>query len=272
MRIRVGHISLQFNDSSRQHTHDIEKVFDRAVKRRLAWVMGTESGIGAGNTSRELARIGKAHGYRTHIPSLRDAPGRNTDCWIAVRSDLVKSGWKPGYVPVIPGSRELYKDIKPDPPEFPKWGPKGLVTVEFNSIPELGAINLLATHHLTKGATKGRESVIHGVDHYAWNQRMDRAISKWVAEQAKGTALVFGSMDRNASDRRTDSIEGTTTLADELKKWQNTGHGDIDWIFSANRDTRVTGHNFTVLDDREFKLYTDHWYLEGVFKVEPLKR
>ena len=271
MRMRVGHISLQFSDTHQQKKHDIEKIFDRAASRRFAWLMGTEASPGAGTTSDLLADIGKDHGYRMHIPANGTGPGRNTDCWIAVRSDLVKSGWKPGYIPVIPGSHELYKDLDPKP-QSPKWGPKGLVTVEFNSLPELGAMNLLVTHHLTQGVNPGPASVIHGVDHYRWNQKMDREIAKWVAEQAKGTALVFGSMDKNASDRRKASIEGTTTLADELKKWQGTGHGDIDWIFSTNKDTRVKGVSFNVLDDREFFLHTDHFFLEGVYNIDPLKR
>lgn len=273
MRIRVAHVSLQFSDTDKQHTADIEKIFDRAVARKQAWVLGTEAGAGAGNTSKELLRIGKAHGYRMWVPSAQGKGiAHTTDCWAAVRSDLVKGGWKTGYVPVIPGSQELYRQQKLDEDLNPRWGPKGLVTVEFDSIPELGAINLVAAHHLTKGQVDGPKSVIHGVDHHEWNRKLDAALSKWLMEQSKGKALGFGSVDRNASDRHNvAAIAGTTTLADELKKWQNTGHGDIDWIFSVNKDGRVRGVNFTVLDDREFSLFTDHFYLEGVFNVEPLK-
>lgn len=272
MRIRVAHVSLEFGDSDKQHTHDIEKIFERAEDRRYAWVMGTESGPGSGNTGKELLRVGRDTGYRMYVPSEQSkGGGRATDCWIAVRKDLVKSGWKTRFIPVIPGSGELYKrnGVKE---EFPKWGPKGLVTANFQSIPELGEISLVAMHHLTKGATKGPHSVIHGIDHYALNMEMDAKCAEWVAKVAEGSALAFGSLDRNASDRRTQvNIAGTTTLADELKKWQNTGHGDIDWIFSTNKDRRVTGVNYRVLDDREFFLHTDHFFLEGVFNVEPLK-
>lgn len=272
MRIRVAHVSLQFSDNDKQHTADVEKIFARAADRRYAWVMGTETGPGAGNTGKELLRVGKAHDYRMYVPSEQSkGNGRATDCWIAVRKDLVVSGWKTGFEPVIPGSQELYKDQKPEP-KFPRWGPKGIVTAEFKSIPALGDINLAVAHHLTKGQQDNKTSVIHGVDHHEWNEKLDNAIGKWLADEAKGSALGFASMDRNASDRRNPAnIPGTTTLGDELKKWQNTGHGDIDWILSVNKDGRVHGANLTVLDDRAFSLNTDHFFVEGVFRVDPLK-
>lgn len=274
MRIRVGHVSLQFSDNDKQHTSDIEKIFDRAVSRRLAWVMGTESGAGAGNTGKELIRVGRAHDYKMWVPSEQaKGVGHATDCWIAVRKDLVLGDWETGYVPVIPGSQQLYKEQGLDEDLNPRWGPKGVVTAEFKSLPELGNLNLAVAHHLTKGQQDNKTSVIHGVDHHEWNEKLDKALGEWFAKQSKGSALSFGSMDRNASDRRNPAnVPGTTTLADELKKWQNTGHGDIDWILSVNKDGRVKGANFVVLDDREFPLYTDHFYTEGTFSVEPLKR
>lgn len=272
MRLRIAHASLQFSDTDVHHTADVESIFSRAVDRRYAWITGTESGPGSGNTGKELLRIGKDAGYKLWVPSEQSkAGGRSTDCWVAVRADLVKKGWKTGFIPVIPGSSELYNGLKPEP-EFPRWGPKGLVTVEFDSLPQLGHLSIMAAHHLTKGQRKGPDSVIHGVDHYEWNQKMDAEIAKWAKAQAKGSALAFGAMDRNASDRRNDSIAGTTTLADELKAWQSTGHGDIDWIFTTNKDNRVEGVRFTALDDREFPLYTDHFFAEGVIRVEPLTK
>jgi len=272
MRIRVAHASLQFSDNEAQHTADIEKIFDRAVARRYAWVMGPDAGPGSNNTGKELLRIGKAHDYKVFVPSEQNkGSGRATDCWIAVRSDLVVKGWKTGYVPVIPGSQELYKDIKPEP-KFPRWGPKGVVTAEFDSLPGLGHISLAVAHHLTKGQQDNKTSVIHGVDHHEWNEKLDNEIGKWLAAQAKGKALGFASMDRNASDKRNPAnVPGTTTMADELKKWQNTGHGDIDWILSVDKDGRVKAANFTVLDDRKFFLHGDHFFVEGVFNVDELK-
>ena len=274
MRIRVAHVSLEFGDSDAQHTHDIEKIFDYGVKRRHAWILGTEAGPGSGNTGKELLRVGRGHGYKMYVPSEQEKRGgRATDCWIAVRNDLVVSDWATDYIQVIPGSMQLYEEQGLDPELQPRWGSKGVVTAGFQSTPELGHIGLGVAHHLTKGQRKGKTSVIHGVDHWEWNQKLDDAYAEWMAKAGKGRDLAFGSMDRNASDRKNPAnIEGSTTLADELKAWQNTGHGDIDWILSFDKDGRVTGVRFTVLDDRKFFLHTDHFFVEGVFNVEPLKR
>lgn len=270
MRLRIAHASLQFSDTDKHHTADVESIFSRAVDRRYAWITGTETGPGAGNTGKELLRVGKDADYKLWVPSEQaKAEGRATDCWVAVRADLVKKGWKTGFIPAIPGSAELYKDLKPVP-KFPRWGPKGLVTVEFDSLPQLGHLSIMSAHHLTKGQVDGPVSVIHGVDHHEWNQKMDAEITKWARTQAKGSNLAFGAMDRNLSDRRNEGIPGTTTLADELEDWQSTGHGDIDWIFTTNKDGRVTAVSFTPLDDRQFPLFTDHFFVEGVVRVDPV--
>lgn len=279
MRIRVGHVSLQFTDTDKKTTDDIEQIFDRAVARRLAWIMGTEAGEGAGNTGKELLRIGKAHDYRMWVPSEQNqGESQSTDCWIAVRKDLVLDGWKTGYRRAIPSSKQLYEGRGLPGNLEPQWGPKGLVTVEFQSIPELGEINLGVAHYLTQARSPKAEP-IHGVDHWDWNKKLAGVIGGWAQQVAKGNALAFYSGDQNMSDAANDEPQGDTfmgqpltSLADELKKWQNTGRGPIDVIASYNRDNRVKGQNFTALDDREFPLNTDHFYLEGVFNVEALKR
>ena len=271
MRIRVAHASLQFSDTDRQHTHDIKKIFERAKDRNYAWVMGTESGPGSGNISSELLRLGKAAGYRMWVPSEQGSGiSRFTDAWIAVRKDLIAGDWEQKYQHVIPGSSAAYKAIGRPEDSHPRWAPKGLATVSFRSIPELGRISLATTHHLTKGKKPGPESVINGVDHHEWNMKLDKALTEWIQKAADGPDLAFASFDRNASDRLSKPIAGTVSIADELKKWQNTGHGDIDWIVKAKKDRRVKAHAFRVLNDKKFFLHTDHFFLEGVYNVEPL--
>lgn len=272
MRVRTAHVSLQFSDTDKQHTSDIEKIFDRCVDRKVAWATGTEAGPGSGNTNEELLRIAREHGYKPWVPAEQsNGNGRATDCWLAVRKDLIVGDWKTDFLRAIPGSQELYEAQGLDPDLNPRWGPKGLVTAEFQSIPELGEVNIGVAHHLTKGNEDGKASVIHGVDHYEWNEKLDKTITDWMREVGKGSALAFFSTDRNVSDKSDQVIKLGTTLADELEKWQNTGHGPIDWMGSYDRDGRVTGHRFNVLDDREFKLHTDHFFLEGTYNVEPLK-
>lgn len=261
MKVRTAHVSLEVFDNDEQHTADVEKIVERAVNRRYAWLTGTESG---GNTAKELVRVARDNNYRPHVPE-------GTDCWILVRKDLISGDFKPHFERVIPGAQALYRELNlPNADNLrPRWAPKGLVAVGFDCRKLAGRINVGVTHHLTDGRVDGKESVTHGVDHYEWNQKLDRVVSQWAKRAGEGRDLSFFNTDRNLSDRRSDEdeIKGLTSLADELKAWQNTGHGDIDWMMSHNRDGRVRGVSFTVLDDREFHLHTDHYFCEGVYDV-----
>lgn len=266
MKVRTAHVSLEVFDNDKQHTEDVEKILERAVNRRYAWLTGTESG---GNTAKELVRVAKANGYRPHVPD-------GTDCWILVRNDLISGNFDANLQRVIPGAERLYREANlPNADNLrPRWAPKGLITVGFDCDKLAGRINVGVTHHLTSGRVDGPDSVIHGVDHYDWNQKLDRAVIDWAREVAAGRNLAFFNTDRNLSDRRSgeDEIKGLTTLADELRDWQPSGHGDIDWMMSYDKDGRVTGASFTVLDDREFHLNTDHYFCEGVYNVEVPRR
>lgn len=277
MRIRVAHISLQFSDSDKQHTQDIEKIFDRAQDRRYAWIMGTEAGPGADNSGKELLRVGKKTGYKMVVPSQKAGPGHYADTWIGVREDLVTGGWKPGFERVIPSSGELYEAQGLSRDLQPRWGPKGPVTVKFDSTSELGEINLAAAHYLTQ-ARDPKHAVVHGVNHWEWNEKLADVIGEWAIKNGKGRALAFYSGDQNMMDNKNDQPQGDTfmggpltSMADELKAWQNTGHGPIDVIASYDADGRVEAKNFVVLDDREFHLHTDHFLCEGIYSVKPLK-
>lgn len=273
MKVRVGHMPLEFGDSPAQHTHDLEKIFAHAVSRRWAWITGTEAGPGANNTSSELLRIGRAHGYKMWVPSAQGGRGNSTDCWIAVRKDLVNGEWAQDFKPVIPGSTQLYKaEGLANPSNIkPKWGPKGLVTVHFHN-DKIGDVNICAGHPLTKGQNDGPRAVIHGVNHYEWNTKFQQAVGAWGREAGKGSALAFYGGDQNDPDRDNDTFRGQpfTSAADETNKVQNTGHGAIDVIASFNGDGRVKAINWDVLDDSEFQLFVDHWLCEAVFEVQAL--
>jgi hypothetical protein len=263
---------MQFGDTREQHTHDVEKIYDKAVDRRYAAITFTEAGPASNNLGRELIRVGKDAGYQLWVPSEQAAgPGKKADGAIAVRKDLIRGDFKREFTPVIPSAGELYRDkgIDPDRPGLPNWAAKGLITVSFESVPKLGDLAFGVSHHLTGGRFPN-DNEQAGIDHYEWNEKLDHAITLWIREQSKGSALAFFNCDRNVSDKHSDQeIAGATTLADELRQWQPTGHGDIDWMLSANRDGRVSGRSFTVLDDREFFLHGDHYFCEGVYNVEP---
>lgn len=275
MRVRTAHISLQFGDTDQNHTADIEKIFDRCVDRRVGWITGTEAGPGAGNTTAELVRIGREHNYRMYVPSASNGAGSSTDCWIGVRKDLISRNWKTGFDPAIPGSKQLYKELGVKA-EYPKWGPRGLVRVGFDCDALQSRVNVGAAHYLTHGRDP-EGSTIHGVDHWEWNNKLAEVIGAWARTSARGRNLAFYAGDQNMADAKNNEPQGDTffgepltSLADELKKWQSTGHGPIDVIASYNNDGRVTGHDFVVLDDSEFRLNVDHFYLEGTFTVEPI--
>lgn len=277
MKVRTAHVSMEVFDSDEQQRQDVEKILERAVNRRYAWLTGTEAGD-AGAVGKELVLQAPKAGYKPWVPArqVKEGEASNTDCWILVRQDLISGNWGPKYQPVIPGAGALYREAGRENWQNlrPRWAPKGLVTVGFDCDKLAGRINLGVTHHLTKGRVPGDESVIHGVDHFEWNQKLDQAVSRWGREVAQGRALAFFNTDRNASDKRSDpdEIKGFTTLADELRDWQPTGHGDIDWMLSYNKDGRVSALDFTVLDDREFKLFGDHFFCEGVYNVEVPRR
>lgn len=275
MRLRVGHISLQFSDTSRQHTQDIERIFDRALRRRYAWITGTEAGPGAGNTTDELVRVGREQGYRMWVPSDTKRRGQASGCWLGVRRDFITSGWKTGFVPGIPGSKELYQERGLDGDLNPKWGPRGIITAEFVN-KDLGQITLGVSHYLTKSRSP-KQPPIHGVDHWEQNKRLANVIAEWGKEAGAGPALVFYAGDQNMSDSLNDQPQGDTffdgpftSLGDELKRWFDTGHGSIDVLASYNKDHRVTAHNWQVFEDDEFFLNTDHFLCEGTYNVEPL--
>lgn len=278
-RLHAMHTSLQFSDSDAQHTADIEAIFARAKKRGVAFITGTEAGGGAGNTSAELVRIGKLNGYRMWVPSARRRPaieGGTTDCWVAVRRDLITGGWEQGFIPAIPGSRALYEAQGLDGDKtFPRWGTKGLVHVSFDSA--LGRISVGAGHYLTMA--RHPKAIVKGVDHWAWNEKFGHVISEWAVDSGKGSALVFYGGDQNMADSLNDQPQGDTffggpltSAADELKHWENTGHGPIDVIASYDGDGRVSAAYWRALDDSEFHLDTDHFACEAGFDVKALKK
>lgn len=274
VRLHVMHTSLQFSDTDKQHTIDIEAIFARADKRNVAWITGTEAGPGAGNMSDELVRVGDALGYRMWVPSAqkKGRPGWATDCWIGVRKDLIAGGWEKGYDPVIPGSSELLDGG--NAPGARRWGPKGLVHVGFDT-EELGRLNVSAAHYLTGARQPGETH--GGINHWEWNEKLGLYVGTWAKEVGKGSALAFYGGDQNMADNRNDQAQGDTffgapmtSVWDEVKKWENTGHGNIDVVASYDPDGRVAGSYIRALDDKEFFLHTDHFLVEAGFDVRTI--
>jgi hypothetical protein len=237
----VMHTSMQFSDSTAHKQADANRIFSRAVGRKIAWVTGTEAGEKRSTDLRAfLAKEAKASGYKFVVHS---------DCWVAVRQDIiVPRSFNDGFVQTEPGRAKVHSAL-------------GITWAEFDNT-QLGTISIGVSHYMTHGQKPGDE-------YYGVNTKLTKAIGEWGKAHGAGRKLCFFQADSNIPDRTDDVFRGApfTTLADELKDWQNTGHGSIDIIASYDADTRVKGKYFRVLDDKEFPLNTDHFACEGGFEV-----
>lgn len=260
--VNVMHCSLEFKDSDRQHTQDLDDIFTYAVKHRVAWITGTEVGDGAGNNASELVRIARIHGYTVFAPGLEKVgSGSQNDCWVAVAGTAIKPGsYKTGYEPVIPGS----KDMTPKPSKG-RWGPKGVVWAQFQNA-VLGKVTVMAGHYL-----------VFKVNQPQWNEKMADKIGALGREHGAGDGLVFYGGDQNMDDKRRDTFYGNpfTSLQDELKKWQPSGAGNAptrDVIATYDHDGRVKAVRVDTLTDKEFPQHHDHYVTVGTIRVRLNKK
>ena len=250
-RVHVMHCSMQFSDPTAQKVADVKAIFTRAKKRGVAWITGTEGGAGSEDLIDTLRKQAPTFGYRiwTH-PA--------TDAWIAVSKDYIDGGWD-GYWggTIIPGKAKDHTA-------------KGVLAVSFNN-KKLGKITVIAAHYLTKGRPGDPNPEYR--QHVAENKKLAEAIGAYAKKMGKGSNKVFYGGDQNIVDRTSDTFFGMplTSLWDELQKWENTGHGNIDVIASYDADTAVTGAYCRALDDTKFFLNTDHYAVEGGFDVVELK-
>lgn len=239
---KVAHISLQFSDSAASHTHDIEAVFSRGYDI----ITGTEAGVGANNTSAELARFSREKGY--YFTPVKG------DTWVAVSKSIVKPGsWKHGAIFALPRSSQT------TPAPKGRWGDKFVNWGQWFDTELDSTVSQCSLHYLTNGSAgpKLKES-------------SDAAYSTKVKEwsetvAADGYALANGDFNRN--DEKYDVYRGIApfiTAADELRAWQNTGHGPIDAVGRRKTDKGVRFKSWHVVDDTELSLFTDHFLTEAV--------
>lgn len=236
--LHVMHTSLQVHDDRAQITSDIGNIFRRARDRHVAWITGTEAFGPKVVTPLEAA--GSAMGYRVERPA-------GQDCWIAVRKSFIAGNFHLDYEKLVEGGSD-HRDL-------------GVLSVDFDT-DRLGHIAVFAEHLLTSRQTNAA----------AKNRRIVEGTERRAKTLAKGTGLAFVGADKNMNDRLRDTFldTGFTSLGDELKRYEPTHpHGKpIDVVGTWDHDGRVKPKYLRVMDDTEFKLYGDHFVVEGGIEVD----
>lgn len=245
-KLKVQHTSLQFSDKVAQHKHDVHAIFESGGDFPIK--TGTEAGPGPGGTNNKELLIAAAQEHH-HIINFAG------DSWIAVDRAIVQPG--------SAGKDDVFL-VSNDMQQVSRGSDRIMATISFDHVePGVGRIHYGAVHYPTKGAQPGDPN-------HDMNIICARKISEWMAKAGVGADLAFVNGDFNMQDRILDVALGHnfTTMADELKDWQNTGHGAIDGLCSYDRDGRVSAKSFNVLDDSEFFLFSDHWMCRGVWEIQ----
>lgn len=245
-KFRIAHSSLQFDDSSAQHTADIEKVFSQDFDA----ITGTEAGANTGNVTPELKRLAKKHGYKINVTGKYDT-------WVAIHERHVSPRT------FRKGARFILwraTKIASRPPG--RWGDKGIVWAQAVS-PLVGKISIGSMHPLTKkGAGLGLKR--------SSDRRFAAIGYAWAKKAGVGPDVVFLNGDMNTVDRTNDVFHGhpLTTCWDEMGYHPNTGHGNIDVVSSLDADKNVKCVSARVFDDRSFFLHGDHHLVVATYEIQ----
>lgn len=236
--LHLMHTSLQFSDTPAQQRSDLTKIFNRARKRKVAWISGTEAGPGTTNRKLLSSLFGRL--FNRRIVAAKD-------CWIAVDRSRIKRGtftWDE----IVVIDNDLTKGRGHDSIIlWARW-----FDVVLNRY-----VCAATSHYPTQGGRPGDPN-------WKWNKAMAQAVGRLAAQMSKGSDIFFHSADYNMSDRRSDWYfgEDLTSVGDELNQHPGTGHGDIDGFGTTNRDRGVRAAYVRALNDREFPLHTDHYPYE----------
>lgn len=245
VKLKFAHVSLEFSDTNRQHTEDITKIFSRGYDV----ITGTEARVGEGNTADELKRIGTEKGYRVHVTSRYDT-------WVAVKKSIIAGNYTTGAEFAISKS----SSYTPKPPGV--WGDRGVVWTTWD-MTGYGTFTVGAVHYLTAGGA-GATLKVKTDTHYA------KVIQAWADVKGKGSRLVFVGGDFNLVDAKNDIFKGVADFKscwDDLKKWPDTGHGNIDAIARYKPDQRVKCVAARVLNDEAVFLHGDHFLVVAEYEI-----
>jgi hypothetical protein len=239
-RVHLAHFSMLYAVNPKQAIADANTVFTR----NYDWITGTEAGQDP--VKGALAAAAKKHGYTFHAYKSN---------WVAVRKDnIVKGSYREGTRTLVDNDQVAGKGHDPN-----------VAWVRFRH-PELGVIKVMCSHYPTKGRPDGKGIYRRNLK---WTRALAKLIGKIARKIGKGPALVFYGGDQNIVDRRNDTFfkEPLTSAWDELNKYENTGHGNIDVIASFDYDEETKAVYIRALDDRELKMFSDHYAVEAGYDV-----
>lgn len=241
-RLHIAHASLQFSDTTTQWRHDTRTIFGLGYHI----IGGTEAGE---NRNWQILRQ-EAHGRGYVIDRYKSN-------WLAVHSDQVRGRVK-----------WVHRTVADNDQVVGRGHDSNYITGTFtHANPRVGGITAMTSHYPTKGqwyhpAPSRRVNT--------WiTRKMGRVTSRTLAQMSRGRKLGFYTGDQNLSDRVVDTFSGgpLTTCWDELGKWPNTGHGNIDVIASFDGDTRVKCLSARALNDKTLFLHGDHFLIEAVYEI-----
>lgn len=245
--LRHQHSSLQFSDSPAQQEADVKRLFEQGNSFPIK--TGTESGDD--NALHDLVEF-----YAKKFDHLLAARQGN---WVAVdRAIIQKRSQRRGHVFVVDNARLVGHQRDR---EFP-W-------IQFtHAKPGVGRLAVAGFHYSTAGRLPNNPN-------WDTNKLYAESIAEWMQEFAKGHNIALGAGDFNMIDsmRNQDWAfgNGFTSLADELGRYYNTGHGPIDGLVSFDADKRVKAKKLVVLDDKELHMHTDHFVVRGTWSIRHLK-
>lgn len=247
--LRMQHTSLQFSDKPDQQEHDVRALFEKGE----AWPIksGTEAGVDKVGDNRLRPLLIHFAEKHDHIINFAG------DAWVAVDRKII-----------VPGSVKKEDVFLISNDTMVGHGhDRYVAALHFvHATPGVGHISVGSVHYATKGRVPGDPN-------YDINRVCAVKIGRWLAQNGHGSNLAFINGDFNIPDARLDFAlgENFTSMADELEAWQNTGHGPIDGFCSYDRDGRVKAKRFNVLDDSEFKMFSDHFMCRGTWETRLLK-
>lgn len=250
---KIMHLSGEVYDPLGQRKTDYEKV----AKLGADVFTGTE--VGPGEVRPLVREIFSDHNYRVYLSPTA------SDGWIAVKKDIITGHFEGGSIHVL--------DSAPAAGDPHPYSRKDITWVKYESDVYGGGMAHGAFHMLTKGRWPGQaqeDKPGDPVNHYQANKMFGRKLADFAIQAGVGPNKSWLMGDSNLLDSRADIFVGkpVTTCWDELKKYPDTGHGNIDVIASLDADQKVTCKSARVYTDRDLPLNTDHYLVEAVYSIK----